>query len=204
MKFNRYKRLANDLAKIALTASCDETARDVMITAEVPQKNIKRFIFNLTVANSIISIFAVNLSVKFDENMGQKILDPFLKYLMKNLNDSNTIKVGDYIVHKSELNFLQKHYEVTQNTGTNIFTLFDMIYPVRSDKYYYEISNGFFRVMKNSTGNLGPMFPLSKSFIRDHTGNDDIEKYSMFAVMLSVFLYNFFSDITKFCPEKLK
>lgn len=202
MVLNKYQRLARDLAQIALTATCDETAQDFMITAGVPQNEIERFIFNLTVANSIICIFAVNLAVKFDENIGQKILDPFLDFLMENLNDSKTIMIGDYIVHKNELEFLQKHYDVTQGAGTDIFTLFDMIYPIRSDKYYKEISMGFQR--GNYPGNLGPMFPLSKSFMRNHTGNDDVEKYASLAVMLSFFLYGFFSAVAKYCAGKLK
>jgi len=173
-----------------------------MQKAGVPQHEIGRFIFNLTVANSVICIFAVNLAVKFDESIGQKILDPFLDFLMKNLEESKTIMIGDYIVHEDELEFLQKQYEVTPGTSTNIFTLFDMIYPIRSDEYYKEISMGFQR--GNYPGNLGPMFPLSKTFIRKHLGDDDVEKYASLAVMLSVFLYGFFSDVAKYCAEELK
>lgn len=198
---NEYQRLAKDLAQLSLTATCDETAQDFMIKAGVPQNEFGRFIFNLTVANSIICIFAVNLAVKFDENTGQKILDPFLDFLMKNLNESKTVMIGDYIVHKDELEFLQKHYDVTQGTSTNIFTLFDMIYPIRSDEYYKEISIGFQR--GNYPGNLGPMFPLSKRFIRNHSGDNDVEKHASLAVMLSIFLYGFFSDVTKYCVGKL-
>jgi len=202
MILSKYKRLAKDLAQISLTATCDETVQGFMIKAGVPQDEIGRFIFNLTVANSIICIFSVNLAVKFDENTGQKILDPFLDFLMKNLEESKTIIIGDYIVHKDELEFLQKHYDVTKDTSTNIFTLFDMIYPFRSDEYYKEISMGFQR--GNYRGNLGPMFPLSKRCIRNHSGDDDVEKYASLSVMLSIFLYGFFSDITKYCAEKLK
>jgi len=168
MILNKYKRLAKDLAEISLTATCDETTQDFMIKAGVPQNEIGRFIFNLAVANSIICIFAVNMAVKFDESIGQKILDPFLDFLMKNLEKSKPIMIGDYIIHESELEFLQKHYGVTQGTSTNIFTLFDMIYPIRADEYYKEISIGFQR--GNYPGNLGPMFPLSKKFIRNHSG----------------------------------
>ena len=202
MILDKYKRLAKDLAQISLTATCDETAQDFILKAEVPQNEIGRFIFNLTVANSIICIFAVNLAVKFDESIGQKILDPFLDFLMKNLEESKTIMIGDYIVHEDELEFLQKQYDVTQGTSTDIFTLFDMIYPIRSDEYYKEIFMGFQK--GNYPGNLGPMFPLSKIFIRNHSGDGDVEKNAILALMLSGFLYGFFSNVAKYCAGKLK
>ena len=203
MIFDKYGKLAKDLSQYSLAAASDRTVLDFMARVGVTN-DAERFTFNVLFANTIICIFGVNLALKFNEKDGKKVLDPFLEGLMKNLDHSKRITIGDYILHKKELDSLKRYYDVTGSTQTNMFSLFDMIYPIRGDEYYKDISLGFQKIMKNSTGSLGPMFPLAKTVIRYHTGDDDSEKYSSLIVALAVLFYGFFSDVTKHCGETLR
>jgi len=199
---SKYHKLANELAESLLAVTYNEVTKDIIANSEVAQKDIGKLIFNLIFAKSIICIFTVNVGVNFDQELGQKILDPFIDILVANLDKSETanIRIGDYIPHKKELELLKKEYDINENTSTNLYKLYDMIYDIRSREYHDEIIKGVERGKSVS----GPLFPLSKCFIRYFTGDDDLEKHSGMFVWVPLILSSYFRGVMHHCSDKLK
>lgn len=200
------KKVGKELVYLNIGLSEGESTKELAGSLELSSIETERLMFGLQIVNSVIAIWIANIRINNKANL-RTILDEMLDFHLEIIGENlEGLRLRDYVVYGPELKYIQGKYgtDWPKDLRTHHDTLFQMIYPYRSERYHTaqpEVFRRLFRYAETSNpedaGALGPMSPLAKQFTMHFTGATEKDINIATVVGISLYLMNSFGAFSE-------